>query len=247
MDLEGKVVLVTGGSRGIGRACVLAFARLGAKVALSYAGNEAAAQETLAKANELKAQVKALRFDVGDSAACTQAVEQLVEEHGRLDVLVNNAGIAVDGLLMRVKDEDWEKTLTTNLKGAFALMRAAVRPMMRQRSGSIVNLTSVVGETGNAGQAAYSASKAGLIGMTKSVARELASRNIRVNCVSPGFIETDMTSSIPEAARGKLVDSIPMGRLGTADDVAQAVVFLASDKSAYITGEVLKVNGGMYM
>ncbi len=247
-SFKDKVVLVTGGSRGIGRACAVAFAKAGAStVVISYAGNEAAAQETLGLLQAAGAKAEALKFDVSDTAACSSDVEQLVKAHGRLDVLVNNAGVAVDGLVMRVKDEDWDKQLDTNLKGAFALIRAASRPMMKARGGAIINLTSIVGESGNGGQAAYSASKAGLIGLTKSVAKELASRNIRVNAVSPGFIGTDMTAHLSEELRQKMVESIPLARLGSPEDVANAVVFLASDAAAYITGEVLKVNGGMYM
>ena len=244
MDFTGKVVMVTGGSRGIGRACAVAFAKAGATVVLSYAGNEAAAEEAVRLAGP---NAKAVKFDVRDTAACTKAIEDVVAEHGRLDVLVNNAGVAVDGLSMRVRDEDWDLQLDTNLKGAFALARAAARPMMKQRSGAIVNLVSVVGEMGNAGQVAYAASKAGLVGLTKALARELASRHIRVNAVSPGFIETDMTSKVPAEMRTRLLDSIPLARLGTADEVAQSVLFLASDAASYTTGEVLKVNGGMYM
>jgi 3-oxoacyl-[acyl-carrier protein] reductase len=246
-DFKDKVVLVTGGSRGIGRACVLAFARRGAKVIFSYAGNEAAAQETLEQVKALGGDARSVRLDVADTQACTKVVETVVGEHGRLDVLVNNAGIAVDGLALRVKDDDWDRQLDTNLRGAFALIRAAARPMMKQRGGAIVNLTSVVGEMGNTGQAAYSASKAGLIGLTKSLARELASRSIRVNAVSPGFIDTDMTSHLNSELKAKMTEAIPLGRLGSADDVAQAVVFLASDAASYVTGDVLKVNGGMYM
>jgi 3-oxoacyl-[acyl-carrier protein] reductase len=242
-----KVVLVTGGSRGIGRSIAVGFAKQGATVIISYAGNEAAAQETLGLLQAAGSKGEAVRFDVADSAACASAVDALVKTHGRLDVLVNNAGVAVDGLVMRVKDEDWDKQLDTNLKGAFALIRAACRPMMKQKGGAIINLTSVVGEMGNGGQAAYSASKAGLIGLTKSVARELASRNIRVNAVSPGFISTDMTSYLEGETREKMIAAIPLGRLGSPEDVAQAVLFLASDAAAYITGEILKVNGGMYM
>jgi 3-oxoacyl-[acyl-carrier protein] reductase len=244
VDFTGKVVMVTGGSRGIGRACAVAFAKAGATVVLSYAGNEAAAEEAVRLAGP---NAKAVKFDVRDTAACTKAIEDVVAEHGRLDVLVNNAGVAVDGLSMRVRDEDWDLQLDTNLKGAFALARAAARPMMKQRSGAIVNLVSVVGEMGNAGQVAYAASKAGLVGLTKALARELASRHIRVNAVSPGFIETDMTSKVPAEMRTRLLDSIPLARLGTADEVAQSVLFLASDAASYTTGEVLKVNGGMYM
>ncbi|HKD43800.1 MAG TPA: 3-oxoacyl-[acyl-carrier-protein] reductase [Myxococcaceae bacterium] len=244
MDFNQKVVFITGGSRGIGRACAIAFANLGAQVVFGYAGNEAAASETLAL---LRARGKAIRFDIADTASCAKAVETVIAEFGRLDVLVNNAGIAVDGLVVRTKDEDWDKQLDVNLKGAFALIRAAARPMIKQRGGAIVNLTSVVGETGNAGQVAYSASKAGLIGLTKSVARELASRNIRVNAVSPGLIETDMTSRLSAETRAKMIEEIPLSRLGVAAEIANAVVFLASDEASYITGEVLRVNGGMYM
>ncbi|WP_426753251.1 3-oxoacyl-[acyl-carrier-protein] reductase [Myxococcus sp. Y35] len=243
-----KVVLVTGGSRGIGRACAVAFAKAGAStVVISYAGNEAAAQETVKLIEAEGAKAEAVRFDVADSAACASAVDGIVKTHGRLDVLVNNAGIAVDGLVMRVKDEDWDRQLDTNLKGAFSLIRAVSRPMMKQKGGAIINITSVVGEMGNGGQAAYSASKAGLIGMTKSVARELSSRNIRVNAVSPGFIGTDMTHQLNDELRQKMLEGIPLGRLGNPEEVAGAVVFLAGDAASYITGEVLKVNGGMYM
>jgi 3-oxoacyl-[acyl-carrier protein] reductase len=244
VNFSGKVVVVTGGSRGIGRACVVAFAKAQATVVLTYAGNDAAAEEAVRLAGPL---TRAVKFDVADTSACARAIEDVVSRHGRLDVLVNNAGVAVDGLAMRVKDEDWDRQLDTNLKGAFALCRAAARPMMKQRSGSIINLASVVGEMGNAGQAAYAASKAGLVGLTKALARELASRNIRVNAVSPGFIATDMTSKVSAEMRTRLLESIPLGRLGTADEVAASVLFLASDAASYTTGEVLKVNGGMYM
>jgi 3-oxoacyl-[acyl-carrier protein] reductase len=213
-----KVVLVTGGSRGIGRSIAVAFAKQGATVVISYAGNEAAAQETLGLIQAAGAKGEAVRFDVADSAACAGAVDNVVKTHGRLDVLVNNAGVSVDGLVMRVKDEDWDRQLDTNLKGAFALIRAASRPMMKQRGGAIINLTSVVGEMGNGGQAAYSASKAGLIGLTKSVARELSSRNIRVNAVSPGFIGTDMSEFVKQ--------TIPAEQMLTTGDVAEALRFL---------------------
>ena len=244
MDFTGKVVLVTGGSRGIGRACAVAFGKAGATVVLSYAGNEAAAAEAVSLAGPKSRSVK---FDVADTTACAAAVDEVVKTAGRLDVLVNNAGVAIDGLVVRMKDEDWDRTLATNLKGAFALCRAAARPMMKQRSGAIVNLTSVVGEMGNVVQAAYAASKAGLIGLTKSLARELSSRNIRVNAVSPGFIDTDMTAGLSAELKAKMTEAIPLGRLGSADEVARAVLFLAGDAASYVTGEVLKVNGGMYM
>jgi len=245
--VKDKVALVTGGSRGIGRAVCLELARRGASVVLSYQGNEAAAAETVKLITDAGGKAKSVRFDVSDAAACTKAVDELLKEHSRLDILVNNAGVAVDGLIMRFRDEDWDKTINTNLKGAWALCRAACRPMMKQRGGAIINLTSIVGEMGNAGQTAYAASKAGLIGLTKALAKELCSRNIRVNAVSPGFIGTDMTSHIPEEMRAKMLDVIPLARLGTAEEVAKAVAFLASADASYITGEVLKVNGGMYM
>lgn len=246
-DFANRVALVTGGSRGIGRAIAQTLAKRGATVVISYAGNEAAATETVKSIVDAGGKAKAIRFDVADSEACSNAVDEVMKEFSRLDILVNNAGVAIDGLLMRFKDEDWDKTLDTNLKGAFSLMRAVSRPMMKQKGGAIVNVSSIVGEMGNAGQAAYSASKAGLIGLTKSIARELASRNIRVNCVTPGFITTDMTAGLNEELKKKMADAIPLSRIGNAEEVANAVAFLASDHASYITGEVLKVNGGMYM
>ncbi|HTN53996.1 MAG TPA: 3-oxoacyl-[acyl-carrier-protein] reductase [Anaeromyxobacter sp.] len=247
-DFKGKTALVTGASRGIGRAIAVELARGGASVALNYAGNEAAANEALALCKEAgAAQARLYRFDVADPAACAAAVEQIVAELGGLHVLVNNAGIALDQLVMRLKDEDWNRQIAVNLTGAFNLIRAVTRPMMKQRGGAIVNLTSVVGEMGNAGQAAYAATKAGLEGLTRSVARELASRNVRVNAVAPGYIDTDMTAGLPAAAKEKMMEMIPLARLGTARDVANAVAFLASDQASYVTGETLRVNGGMYM
>lgn len=247
-EFAGRTALVTGASRGIGRAIAVALGRGGASVALNYAGNEGAANEALKLVLEAGApKAKLYRFDVADSAACNAAVDQVIADLGGLDVLVNNAGIAVDQLVMRLKDEDWNRQIQVNLTGTFNLIRAATRPMMKARRGAIVNLTSVVGEMGNAGQAAYAATKAGQIGLTKSVARELASRNIRVNAVAPGYIDTDMTAGLPEAARTKMTELIPLARLGTAEDVANAVAFLASDRASYVTGEVLRVNGGMYM
>ncbi|HET6921906.1 MAG TPA: 3-oxoacyl-[acyl-carrier-protein] reductase [Anaeromyxobacteraceae bacterium] len=247
-DFKGKTALVTGASRGIGRAIAVTLAQGHANVALSYAGNDAAAKEALDLSEQAgSGRCKLYKFDVADPAACQEAVDGIVAEFGGLHLLVNNAGIALDQLVMRLKDEDWRRQLEVNLTGAFNLVRAAARPMMKQKGGVMVNLTSVVGEMGNAGQAAYAASKAGLIGLTKSVARELASRNIRVNAVAPGFIDTDMTAALPEAARQKLLEMIPLARLGTAQDVADCVAWLASEKAAYVTGEVVRVNGGMYM
>ncbi len=247
-DFKGKVALVTGGSRGIGRAIAVTLAQGGAAVAVNYAGNQAAAQEAAEKVKAAGAPaVRLMKFDVADPDACAAAVDEVVKEMGGLHILVNNAGIAIDQLVMRIKDEDWNRQLQVNLTGAFNLIRAASRPMMKARGGAIVNLTSVVGEMGNAGQAAYSATKAGLIGLTKSVARELASRGIRVNAVAPGFIDTDMTSAIPEAARAKMLEAIALGRLGTSQEVADCVAWLASQQASYVTGEVIRVNGGMYM
>lgn len=246
-DFRNKVALVTGGSRGIGRAVSLELGKGGATVVVNYAGNEAAALETCSLIEAAGGRAEARRFDVADSAACQEAIDQIVATHGGLHVLVNNAGIAIDGLLMRLKDADLERQLDVNLKAAFFLCRAVARPMMKQRGGAIVNLTSVVGEMGNAGQTAYAATKAGLVGFTKSLARELASRGVRANLVSPGFIDTDMTRDLPEDVRARMMEAIPLARLGTAQEVANAVAWLASDQSAYVTGELIRVNGGMYM
>jgi 3-oxoacyl-[acyl-carrier protein] reductase len=248
MDFQNKVALVTGGSRGIGRATTLLFAEGGARVAIGYAGNDAAAEETKAAALAAGAPaVELLKLDVGDPAACLRAVEECVAKLGGLHVLVNNAGISIDGLIMRYKAEDLKRVLDVDLASAFHLSKAAMRPMMKQRGGAIVNLTSVVGEQGNAGQTAYSMAKAGLIGLTKSLAREVGSRNIRVNAVSPGWIETDMTKDLPEEAKKAMAAGAPLGRAGTAREIAEAVAFLASDRASFITGEVLRVNGGLYM
>src|SRR6267142_6609431 len=242
-DFENKVALVTGASRGIGRAAAVRLAEGGAKVAIAYAGNDAAANEEKAGAPA----VLLLKFDVANPEAGAKAVDDTVEKLGGLHVLVNNAGISIDGLILRYKPDDLKRVLDVDLASAFYLCKAAVRPMMKQRWGSIVNLTSVVGEQGNAGQTAYSMAKAGLIGLTKSLARELGSRNIRVNAVSPGLIETDMTKELPEAARKAMSEATSLGRAGTAREIAEAIAFLAGDRASYITGEVLRVNGGMYM
>ncbi len=248
MSFDNKVVFVTGGSRGIGRACAVAFAKARAKaVVINYAGNDDAAKQTCGLVESAGSRAHAMKFDVSRADECAKAIDQVVKDHGSLDVLVNNAGIAIDGLVMRFKDEDWDRILAVNLKSVFNLCKAAARPMMRQKGGAIVNLTSVVGETGNGGQTAYAASKAGIIGFTKSIARELSSRNIRANCVSPGYIETDMTRELAPEAKDAMLKGIPLGRVGSAEDVANAVLFLASDLAAYVTGEVFRVNGGMYM
>jgi 3-oxoacyl-[acyl-carrier protein] reductase len=247
-DFENKVALVTGASRGIGRAVAVRFAEGGAKVAIAYAGNDTAANEAKAECERAgAAAIHMLKFDVADPEACARAVEETVEKLGALHVLVNNAGISIDGLIMRYKADDLKRMLDVDLASVFHLCKAAVRPMMKQRQGSIVNLTSVVGEQGNAGQTVYSMAKAGLIGFTKSLARELGSRNIRVNAVSPGLIETDMTKELPEAAKKAMAEGASLGRAGTAREVAEAIAFLGSDRASFITGEVLRVNGGLYM
>ncbi|RMG11225.1 MAG: 3-oxoacyl-[acyl-carrier-protein] reductase [Deltaproteobacteria bacterium] len=246
-DFEGKVALVTGASRGIGRAAAVALARGGATVVLNYAGNEEAAREAARLVEEAGGRADPKRFDVADPEACKEAVAETVRAHGGLHILVNNAGISIDGLLLRLKDEDWNRTLAVNLTGVMNLCRAAARPMMKQKGGSIVNLSSVVAQSGNAGQAAYTAAKGGVISLTKTLARELASRKIRVNAVAPGYIETDMTGALPEEVKERMVEAIPLGRQGRPEEVAAAVAWLASDQSSYVTGHVLNVNGGMYM
>ncbi|MBK9032826.1 MAG: 3-oxoacyl-ACP reductase FabG [Myxococcales bacterium] len=245
--LEGKVALVTGGSRGIGRAICVALGRRGAKVIVNYAARKDAADETAALVIAAGGTAAVAGFDVADAAAVTDAVKQIGKDHGGLDVLVNNAGVAINGLLLRYKDDQWQRTMQVNLAGAFHCARAAASLLLRAKdAGRIVNITSVVGENGNAGQAAYAASKAGLIGLTTSLAKELAGRGVTVNAVSPGFIETDMTAEhLPEAARAKLLEQIPLARIGVADDVAHAVAFLAGPEAGYITGQVLRVNGGL--
>lgn len=245
MSLQGKCALVTGGSRGIGRAVCLELARQGARVAVNYAGNAAAAEETVKACQDLGAEAFAIQADVADAAACDAMVKEVLARFGRVDILVNNAGVTRDGLMLTMKESDWDTVLDTNLKGAFQCMKAVYRPMMKQKYGRVVNLSSIVGIRGNAGQANYAASKAGLIGLTKSMAKELAARNVTVNAVAPGFIDTDMTAALPERAREAMLASIPMGSLGQAEDVARAVAFFAGDESAYVTGQVLCVDGGM--
>lgn len=247
MTLVGKVALVTGGSRGIGRAVALKLAENGADVAINYAGNTAAAEEVKAAIEKLGRKAMLVQGSVADTDGVQAIVNQVVKELGRLDILINNAGITRDGLLMRMKEADWDAVLETNLKGVFNCSKAVMRTMMKQKSGRIVNMASVVGEMGNAGQANYAAAKAGVIGFTKSLAKEVASRGITVNAVAPGFIATDMTKVLTDDQKAEMAKSIPLGRAGQPEDVANAVLFLVSDEAAYITGQVLNVDGGMVM
>ena len=247
--LQGRTALVTGGSRGIGRAIAIALGARGAKVIVNYASNEQAARDTATAVEAAGGTATISGFDVANSTAVTDAIKALGKEHGGLDILVNNAGVAINGLLMRFSDDQWDRTMKTNLGGAFHCVRAASTLLLRAKEhGRIINITSVVGEQGNGGQAAYSASKAGLIGFTMSTARELASRGVTCNAVAPGFIETDMTAKeLPEAARAKLLEQIPLARIGRPEDVADTVAFLAGPEAAYITGQVFRVNGGLLM
>jgi 3-oxoacyl-[acyl-carrier protein] reductase len=245
--LDGKVALVTGGSRGIGRACCEALAEHGATVVVNYVKGEAAAKEVADGIVAKGGKADIAGFDVADSKASETAIEDVIKRHGKLDILVANAGIAIDGLLLRMKDEDLDRLFSINVKGALACSRAATRSMMRSKTGRIIFMSSVVGEMGNVGQTAYAASKAALIGAAKSIAREYASRNITVNAITPGFIDTDMTSSMDDKMKEHLNKIIPLARTGTAREVAAACVFLASDEAAYVTGQVLRVNGGMYV
>lgn len=247
MSFTGKTAVVTGGSRGLGRAVCLELAAGGANVVLCYAGNEAAAQETVSACEALGARALAVRCNVAEAGEVKALMDAAVQAFGRIDILVNNAGVTRDGLLMMMKEDDFDAVIDANLKGTFLCMKAVARQMVKQRYGRIVNLSSVVGLRGNAGQVNYAASKAGVIGMTKSLAKELAGRNITVNAVAPGFIATDMTAAMPEAAKTAALAAIPMGRMGAPEDVAKAVAFLAGEDAAYITGQVLAVDGGMAM
>ena len=247
MNFSEKTAVVTGGSRGLGRAICLELARGGANVVLCYAGNEAAANETVAACESLGAKAVAIRCDVSKEDEVKALMDAALKTFGRIDILVNNAGITKDGLLLMMKPEDFDAVIAANLRGAFLCMKAVARQMVKQRYGRIVNLSSVVGLRGNAGQVNYAASKAGVIGMTKSLAKELAGRNITVNTVAPGFIDTDMTAALTETAKNAALGSIPMGRMGTPENVAKAVAFLADEDAGYITGQVLAVDGGMSM
>ncbi|MCI5146727.1 MAG: 3-oxoacyl-ACP reductase FabG [Candidatus Electrothrix sp. AR3] len=247
MSLKGKIALVTGGSRGIGRAVCLRLASQGALVGINYVSNVAAAEEVLAEIAVIGGKGFLSRFDVADSKAVQNAVKDITSDHGGVDILVNNAGITRDGLMARMKDEDWDAVLSTNLKGAFTCSKATMRGMMKKRWGRIINITSVVGFLGNGGQANYAAAKAGLVGLTKSMARELAARQITVNCVAPGYIATDMTADLSDDVQENIMATIPLGALGTPEDVAATVGYLAAEESSYMTGQTLHINGGMYM
>lgn len=245
--LEGKIALVTGASRGIGRAVALELARQGANVVVNYAGSEAKANEVVEMIRSLGREAIAVQTDVARAEEVERLVKTALDQFGRLDILVNNAGITRDNLLMRMKEEEWDAVINTNLKGVFLCTKAVTRPMMKQRGGRIINIASVVGVIGNPGQANYVAAKAGVIGLTKTAARELASRNITVNAVAPGFITTDMTEALSEELKGEMLKQIPLARFGEPDDVARVVAFLASDAAGYMTGQTLHVDGGMVM
>jgi 3-oxoacyl-[acyl-carrier protein] reductase len=245
MLLAGKTALVTGASRGIGRACAIALAKEGADVAVNYAGNQKAAEETCEIIQSFGRKALPVQADVADGAQVARMVGSILDEFSRIDILVNNAGITRDNILMRMKDEEWAAVIETNLTGMYNCTKAVAKLMLKQRYGRIVNMTSVVGVNGNAGQANYAAAKAGVIGFTKAVAKELASRNITANAVAPGFIQTDMTAALAEKVKEEMAKTIPLGALGEAEDVAQAVLFLATAK--YITGQTLHVDGGMVM
>jgi len=242
-----RVIVVTGASRGIGRAIAVALSEPGVEMIVNYNSSPKAAGETAQAVEARGATPHLLQLNVADADSVKEAFQEIVKTRGRIDVLVNNAGITRDNLLALMKPEDWDEVLNTNLRGAFLCSQAVFKPMMRQRYGRIINVTSVVGIIGNSGQCNYAAAKAGIIGLTRSLARELVSRNVTVNAVAPGFVETDMTSKLPQSARDILLGQIPAGRYGTPEDVAAAVQFLASDGAAYITGQVIHVNGGMFM
>ncbi|MGG3738661.1 3-oxoacyl-[acyl-carrier-protein] reductase [Aeribacillus pallidus] len=247
MVLEGKIALVTGASRGIGREIALEFARQGANVVVNYAGSEQKALEVVEEIKQLGREAFAFQCNVADAEQVQQMVKETIERFGRLDILVNNAGITRDNLLMRMKEEDWDDVLNINLKGVFLCTKAVTRQMMKQRSGRIINISSIVGVSGNAGQANYVAAKAGVIGLTKTSAKELAPRGITVNAIAPGFITTDMTNQLSEEVSQEMLKQIPLGRFGEPSDIAKVAVFLASDAANYMTGQTLHVDGGMVM
>ena len=245
MNLQGKNAIVTGGSRGVGKGIALRLAKGGANVLITYAGNAAAAEETVEEMKAMGVKAAAIQADAADPASASAVVEAAKELGDTIDILVNNAGITRDNLLMRMKDEEFDAVINTNLRGVYAMMKAVSKPMMKQRNGRIINISSVVGIYGNAGQVNYAAAKAGVIGMTKSVAKELGSRNITCNAVAPGFIETDMTAALPDKVKEELAGQITLGRLGRVEDVAEAVAYFASDEASYVTGQVLEIAGGL--
>ncbi|MFK4301403.1 3-oxoacyl-[acyl-carrier protein] reductase [Paenibacillus sp. RC254] len=245
--LSGKTALVTGASRGIGRSIALALAEAGANVAVNYAGSEAAAAEVAEQIRAKGVEAITVQANVGRADEADRLIKDVIGAWGKIDILVNNAGITRDNLIMRMKEEEFDQVIETNLKGVFNCLKAATRPMIKQRSGRIINISSVVGVLGNAGQANYVAAKAGVIGLTKSSARELASRGITVNCVAPGFIDTEMTQVLADDLRDNMLSGIPLARLGRPEEIADVVLFLASDASSYMTGQTLHVDGGMYM
>lgn len=245
MELQGKVAVVTGGSRGIGRAIALALGGAGARVAVTCTQQRQAAEEVASALHDMGGEGRVYQFNVADFDAVSQAFDQIVRDFGGLDVAVSNAGVTRDQLLVRMKPAEWDVVLQTNLSGTFHCNRAAARTMLRQRSGRIINITSVAGLTGNAGQTNYAASKAGIVGFTKALAKELAPRNVTVNAVAPGFIETDMTQVLPDTQRQAVLQQIPAARFGTPEDVAACVLFLSSERAQYITGEVIRVSGGL--
>lgn len=245
--LTGKTILVTGGSRGIGHAICLRLAAMGGKIGVNYVSNSQAADQVVEEITGNGGEAFAVGFDVADGAAVASAIQDISKEHGSVDILVNNAGITRDGLMARMKETDWDAVLDTNLKGAFNCAKAVMRPMMKKRWGRIINITSVIGFLGNGGQVNYGAAKAGMVGFSKSLAREMAARNVTVNCVAPGYIVTDMTGDLPEDIQEAIKKQVPLGRFGEPEDVANAVAFLASPESDYVTGQTLHVNGGMYM
>ena len=245
--LEGQIAVVTGGSRGIGKSISLALADSGAHVVVNYARGADAANEVVKEIAAKGGTAEAAGFDVGNAESVDAAIKKVLADHGKIDIVVNNAGITSDSLLVRSKVEDWQRTIDVNLSGCFYLARAVGKAMMKARYGRIINISSVIGQTGNAGQAAYSASKAGVFGLTKSLARELAARGVTVNAIAPGYIETDMTDVLDEKVKEEIIKSVPLGRIGTSEDIAKCVEFLSDPKTSYITGQILAVNGGMYM
>ncbi|MEH7106800.1 3-oxoacyl-[acyl-carrier-protein] reductase [Bacillus sp. JJ1764] len=247
MNLDGKIALVTGASRGIGREIALELARLGANVAVNYSGSEAKANEVVDEIKAMGKEAFAVKCNVAEAEEVAEMVKATIDQFGRLDILVNNAGITRDNLLMRMKEEEWDDVININLKGVFLVTKAVTRQMMKQRHGRIINIASIVGVSGNPGQANYVAAKAGVIGLTKTTAKELASRNITVNAIAPGFITTDMTEKLPEDVKAEMLKQIPLSRLGEPKDIAKITAFLASEDSSYITGQTFHVDGGMVM